>query len=143
MIKVIRYSKQAFRPQIQSHHMEHINYHLHHFNVNEFPEHLRWIIQQRHDELLPFYIEHYEDFKEGIWMFVDGHKENLSLNHLKERVPCFEAEVPEDLECYDCNWEFKTTINDNRILFGGCYVPKRELYKLQNIKRRKFKRTGS
>ncbi len=143
MIKVIRYSKHAFRPQIQSHHMEHVEYCLHKFNIEEFPEHLRYIIQQRHDEQYPFFLENYEDFKEGIWMFVDGYKDNLSLNHLKEKVPCFEAEVPEDLECYDCNWEIKTTISDERILYGGAYVPKRELYKLKNIKRRKFKKAGN
>ncbi len=140
MIKVIRYSKQAFKPQIQSHHMEHIHYLMNDFNINDFPEHLRYVIQKNHDKQIPFFKENYDDFKEGVWMFVDGHKDNLSLNHLKERVPCFEADVPEDLECYDCNWEFKTTISDERILYGGAYVPKRELYKLKNIKRRRAKK---
>ena len=136
-MKVIRYSIYGFKPQYQSHHMERINYHLYNFNINDFPEHFRYIIQRNHETQVKFYTEHFNDFKHGIWCFIDGHKDNLSLNHLKRKVPCWEAELPDDVECYDCNWERITTISDPYILCGGCYIPKRELSKLSNIKKRK------
>ena len=43
--KIIRYSIQGFKPQYQSEHLKNINYHLNDFNINDFPEHLRYIIQ--------------------------------------------------------------------------------------------------
>lgn len=60
--KIIRYSKQGFKPQYQSHHLKHIDYHLHDFNINDFPEHLKYIIQKRHEEHLSFYKANYKDF---------------------------------------------------------------------------------
>ena len=124
MTKIIRYSTYGFKPQIQSHHLQHIDYHLYHFNINDFPEHLQYYIQKRHDELLPFYKEHYNDFKEGIWFFLDGHKSNQSLNHLKRNITCLEAEIEDDVEVYDCNWEYVTTLDDPIVEFDGCYLPK-------------------
>lgn len=103
MKKIIRYSIYGFNPQYQSHHLENINYDLYKFNIKDFPEHLQYIIQKRHNRLLPFYQEHYEDFKEGIWLFIEGHKNNQALNHLKRKVPCWKAEVEDDVLVYDCN----------------------------------------
>ena len=117
--------------------MEHINYHLHGFNINDYPEHLQSVIQKAHEKHVEFYSQHLGDLKCGIWCFIDGHKDNLSLNHLKRKVPCWEAELPDDTECYNCNWEKLVTITDPIVLCGGCYIPERELYKLNNIKRRK------
>jgi hypothetical protein len=137
-MKVIRYSVAAFEPQEQTHHTEHIQYHLcGGFNINDFPELMRWQIQKIHEQKVAFYKEHLEDFKSGIWCFVDGHKDNQSLNHLKRKVPCWEAEVPDDIECFDCNWEKLTTISDPCVLCGGCYIPERELYKIKNIRIRR------
>ena len=48
--KIIRYSIQGFKPQYQSHHLKYINYHLNNFNINDFPEHFRYIIQKQHEE---------------------------------------------------------------------------------------------
>ena len=53
--KIIRYSVQGFKPQYQSEHLKNINYHLNDFNINDFPEHLRYIIQKQHEEHLSFY----------------------------------------------------------------------------------------
>ena len=136
-MKVIRYSIYGFKPQEQTHHMEGVNYHLHRFDINDYPEHLRYNIQKIHERHVEFYSQHLDDLKCGIWCFVDGHKNNLSLSHLKRKVPCWEAELPDDVECYDCNWEKLVIITDPIVLCGGCYIPERELYKLNNVKRRK------
>ena len=63
--RIIRYSTQGFKPQYQSEHLKNINYHLNDFNINDFPEHLRYIIQKQHEEHLSFYKEHYQDFQYG------------------------------------------------------------------------------
>lgn len=116
--------------------MKDIQYHLYDFDINEFPEFLRWEIQCIHEQKTIFYKEHLEDFKYGIWCFIDGHKNNQALNHLKTKIPCWEAEVPDNIECYDCNWNKLTTISDSIVLWGGCYIPKREMWKIKNIRRR-------
>ena len=38
-------------------------------------------------------------------IFIDDHKNNQSLNHLKHRVPCYEAEISDNIMVYDCNLE--------------------------------------
>ena len=136
-MKVIRYSVDGFKTQEQTHHMNHVNYELHEFDINDYPEQTRYQIQKIHERHVEFYKKHMDDLKCGIWCFIDGYKDNLSLNHLKQKVPCWEAELPDDIECYDCNWERLTTISDPIVLCGGCYIPKRELCKLNNVKRRK------
>ena len=50
--KIIRYSTKGFKPQYQSHHLKHINYHLNDFIIKDFPEHLRHIIQKQHEKHL-------------------------------------------------------------------------------------------
>ena len=52
--RIIRYSTKGFKPQYQSHHLKHINYHLNDFNINDFSEHLRHIIQKQHEERFLF-----------------------------------------------------------------------------------------
>ncbi len=137
-MKVIRYSQAAFEPQELTHHAKHIKYHLYgEFNLEDYPESLRDEIQCIHEQKAAFYKEHLEDFKCGIWRFVDGHKSNQSLNHLKKKVPCWETEVPDDIQCYDCNWDKLITISDPIVLWGGCYIPKREMWKIRNVRRRR------
>lgn len=140
-MKVIRYSFYGFKPQFQSvHFQERVMNHLGNFNINDYPEHLQYYIQKAHENYVKLYSENYKDFKCGIWCFKDGYKDNLSLNHLKQKVPCWEAELPGNTICYDCNWEYKTVISDPSVLYGGFYIPERELGKLYNIhKRRKTK----
>ena len=52
--KIIRYSVQGFKPQYQSKHLKNINYHLNDFNINDFPENLRYIIQKQHENIFLF-----------------------------------------------------------------------------------------
>ena len=134
-MKVIRYSLYGFKPQIQDHHMEQIKYHLGgKFNLSDYPDFMRYEVGKIHNEKVKFYTDHLDDFKSGIWCFIDGHKENISLNHLNRKVPCWEAELPDNTECYDCNWSRMITISDPIVLCGGCYIPERELWKLSNVK---------
>ena len=86
-------------------------------------------------KLLPFYQEHYEDFKEGIWFFLEGHKDNFSLNHLKRKVPCWKAKIEDDAIVYEPNWEKIITLDDPLVKSGGCYLPKREMYKIHNVQK--------
>ena len=53
-MKVIRYSIYGFKPQYQAHHMEHINYHLRRFDINDYPEHLQSVIQKAHEKHVEF-----------------------------------------------------------------------------------------
>ena len=48
--RIIRYSTQGFKSQCKSKHMKNIDYHLNYFNINDFLEHLRHIIQKQHEE---------------------------------------------------------------------------------------------
>lgn len=137
-MKVIRYSVTAFEPQEQTYHAKHIQYHLSGgFKLEDYPEFMRYEVKQIHDRKVDFYTKHLDDLKNGIWCFADGYKSNQALNHLKRKVPCWEADIPDDTECYDCNWEKLTVLSDPIIRFGGCYIPERELCKIENVKRRK------
>ena len=137
-MNIIRYSVAAFEPQEQTHHAKHIQYHLSgELNLEDYPEFMRHEIQCIHEQKVAFYKDYLEDFKRGIWCFVDGYKSNQSLNHLKKKVPCWEAEVPDDVECYGCNWEKLITISDSVVQWGGCYIPEREMCKIRNVKRRR------
>lgn len=85
-MKIIRYSIAAFIPQEQTYHEKHIHYHLFgDFKIKDYPEFRRWQIQQIHDQKVTFYKKHLEDFKCGIWCFVDGYKSNQALNHLRKK----------------------------------------------------------
>ena len=135
--RIIRYSTQGFKPQYQSHHLKHIDYHINNFNINDFPEHLRYIIQHNHEAHLQFYKENYKDFQYGIWFFIDGHKNNQSLNHLKNKVPCWEAEIENDVLLYDVNLEYQTTLSDPFGINCGFYLPVSQIHKIYKIKKRK------
>lgn len=136
-MKIIRFSVAAFEPQKQTHHADYIDYHLSdRFKIEDFPEFMRRDVSLDHECKVKFFKEHFDDLTCGIWCFIDGHKSNMSLNHLKRKVPCWEAEVPDDIECYDCNWTKLTTISDPDLLWGGCYIPQREIHKIKNIRRR-------
>ena len=144
-MKVIRYSKDAFKAQKQTYHLKHnVDFHLKEFDawlkkehIKEKYAHLYPQILENHKKLKAFYAENYEDFLEGIWVFWDGHKNNQALNHLKEKVPCFSAELPDDIEVYDVNLEKKLKLSDIEVSYFGCFVPKRSLTEIKNIKRKK------
>lgn len=134
-MKIIRYSVDGFKPQFQAHHLADVNYHLNEFDINVYPEHLRYSIQKQHDNNLPFLKENYNDFECGIWAFIDGYKCNQSLNHLNQRVPCWEAEISDDTIVYDVNWEYKMSITDNKCRLFGFYIPISQLHTISNIQR--------
>lgn len=82
-MKIICYSVTAFEPQEQTHLAKNIQHHLSGgFNIEDYPEFMRWQIQRIHEQKVAFYKEHLEDLKRGIWCFVDGHKSNQVLDHL-------------------------------------------------------------
>ena len=139
MIKIIRYSTEGFHSQKQTHHVKGFEY-WKDIDLNECPEHLRYFISEARKRKMKFYQEHYNDLQEGLWFFLDGHKNRQSLNHLKQLVPCWEAEIEEDILVYDCNLQQLVTLKDPIVMFGGCYIPKRLIYKIHNVKRRKNKR---
>ena len=136
-MKVIRYSKSGFKPQKQTHHLnDYVYYHLYRFNISDFPEFMKYDLLKIHKERVKFYREHLLDLKEGIWIFIDGYKDNQSLNHLKEKVPCWSADVMDDIDVYGVNWDKTMKLSDPEVKLFGCYVPKRELDKFTNIQRR-------
>lgn len=114
---------------------------MYNFNINDFPKHLQYEIQRIHERNVIFYTEHYADLKEGVWFFLDGHKDNMSLNHLKHKVPCWEAEIESDALVYDCNWEKVVPLTDSIVECFGCYIPKSQIHKIHNIKKRKSNKT--
>lgn len=136
-MKIIRYSKTGFEVRNQDFHMDrHVYYHLFKFNLEDYPENKRGEILENHRKLVRLYTENFIDFKKGIWIFIDGFKNDHSLNHLKEKVPCFEADIDESAEGYNVNWEYKLKVSDNIVKLFGCYIPEREISKISNIRRR-------
>ena len=139
MIKVIRYSANGFEPQYQSHHIAENQVCVDESAAKEFlasvSEGLRPIIASTLAENSKFIKAHWEDLQNGIWVFIDGHKNNQSLNHLKNKVPCWSAELPEDTEVYDVNLKHTMKLSDPECLAFGCYIPARNLKDIQNIQR--------
>jgi len=139
MIKVERYSISGFKTQKQIHHLQNFVYpHMYEWKefYKEYPVLYRHLLLERHKKLLPFYKENFEDFTEGLWVFIAGHKNRQSLNHLKHKVPCWTAELPDDTIVYDVNWEEQLSLSDPINECFGCYVPKRSLKQIQNIERK-------
>lgn len=132
-MKIIRYSPYGFTPQYQSHHLEMVNYHFNQFDISLFPFHLQNIIKIQHEQAIKFYKENYDDFKYGIWAFIDGFKNNQALNHLKNKVPCWKAEISDDTTVYDVNWTKKIKVTDGECRLFGFYIPKKELIDLKEV----------
>lgn len=118
-------------PQYQSHHLDgHVDYNLHRFDINLFPEHLKRICLEQNQKLVKFYTENLSDLQYGVWAFIDGHKNNQSLNHLKRKVPMWKAEIPDDTIVYGVNWDKKYLITNVEATACGFYIPQKELSKL-------------
>lgn len=135
-MKIIRYSTTAFTPQKQTYHIKLFESWFN-LNLKDYPAHLQYSIQQLKEQKILFYNQHKEDLQEGLWFFIDGHKDNQSLNHLKQKVPCYEAEIPDDIMVYDCNLEKIIPLTDPLVYWAGCYIPTRLCSHITNIKRRK------
>ena len=138
-MKIIRYSSTAFIPQKQTHHIKKFEF-WQNLNPKDYPK-AEYIMQQLKNQHTLFYNQHKKDLQEGLWFFIDGHKDNQSLNHLKHKVPCYEAEIPDNIMVYDCNLEKIIPITDPLVKWAGCYIPTRLCSQITNIKRRKFNDT--
>lgn len=136
-MKIIRYSTTGFTPQKQTHHIR-IFETWQNLNPKDYPE-MEYTMQQLKQQHTLFYNQHKEDLQEGLWFFIGGYKDNQSLNHLKHKVPCYEAEVPDNIMVYDCNLEKVIPLTDPLVYWAGCYIPKRLCNQITNIKRRRFK----
>lgn len=135
-MKIIRYSTTTFTPQKQTHHIKSFESWIN-FNPEDCPKHLQYTMQQLKAQKITFYNQHKEDLQEGLWFFIDGHKNNQSLNHLKCKVPCYEAEIPDNIMVYDCNLEKIIPLTDPLVYWAGCYIPKRLCSQITNIRRRR------
>lgn len=135
-MKIIRYSPTAFTPQKQTHHIKLFETWIN-LNLKYYPEHTQYQMQRLKEQKVIFYNQHKEDLQEGIWAFIDGYKNNQSLNHLKHKVPCYEAEIPDNVMVYDCNLENVILITDSLVYWAGCYIPTRLCSQITNIRKRK------
>ena len=93
------------------------------------------IVLDIHYKRVMLYKENISDFQYGIWAFIDGYKNNQSLNHLKHRVPCWSADISDDTIVYSVNWDKKIKITDDECKVFGFYIPANQLKTLKNIKR--------
>lgn len=134
-MRIIRYSVNGFKPQYQSYHLKDVYYHLYNFNIADYPEWMHEIVLDMHYKRVMFYKENISDFQYGIWAFIDGYKNNQSLNHLKHRVPCWSADISDDTIVYSVNWDKKIKITDDECKVFGFYIPANQLKTLKNIKR--------
>lgn len=80
-MKIIRYSPTVFTPQKQTHHIKSFESWIN-LNPKDYPEHTQYQMQRLKEQKLLFYNQHKEDLQEGIWIFIDGHKNSQSLNHV-------------------------------------------------------------
>ena len=135
-MKIERYSLTGFVPQFQEHHLKDVDFHLNRFSMNDIPKHLYDYVLSTHNQLVPFFQENISDLQYGVWVFISGYKNSQSLNHLKQKVPCWDAEIDDSAEAYDVNWTKKIRIIDPLCKAFGCYLPARELSKIINSKRK-------
>lgn len=138
-VHIIRYSKTAFKPRYQSVHYEFRKDFLRELKRGENSFLHKYYSLGEMKMKAKFIEEHLEDFKYGLWVFIDGYKNNMSLNHLTELVPCWEADIEDNTEVYDVNLEKTMLITDDLVKLYGCFIPSRELNKILNIKRRRKK----
>lgn len=132
---IIRYSLNGFKSQFQKHHLRNINYYLFNFTEENHPGYLLDMALEKRDRLRLFYIDNYEDLSFGVWAFINGYKNNQSLNHLKRKVPCWKAEISDDTVVYDVNWDKKMKITSHECKIFGFYIPSSQLNTLVNIRR--------
>ena len=66
-----------------------------------------------------------------------GFKPQYQSHHLKHKVPCWEAEIENDVLVYDVNWEYQTTLSDPFGINSGFYLPASQIQKIHNIKKHK------
>ena len=101
-------------------------------DLSSYSAEMKCSLQCIKDNKAKFYMENKELLQRGIWAFVKGHKNKQSLNHVKGiALPKFYAYIPDDTLVIDTNWEYKTTIADERMEVFGCYIPAQSLDKIE------------
>lgn len=140
-MKVVRYSFQGFKPQFQSYHKKLMDWDL---NVTPreflrmFSDYDRYAKKDSWKRILAhkaFVKEHYLNNLYGVWVFVEGHVNKQSLNHLKRPTPCWSAELPDDTLCYLTSNMWVGKLSDEEATYFGVFVPASQLNKIKNIKR--------
>ena len=144
-LKVMRYSKDGFKPQVQSHHLQEYVWPEIKGEFNENPNKLKngLVINEayksrivnEHNRIKNFYQNHYNDLSVGIWVFKVNSMKMESIDHIsRDDMHKWIAELPEDIEVYDVNWSKVLTLREGLQDPYGCYVPRRCLKDLRNIK---------
>ena len=135
---IIRYSDDGFRPQYQSFHLADIEYECNEYmkDFDSIPDHLKSVSLERHNRIISFYKQHMDLFQQGVWAFIDGHKDNQALNHLRHKVPCWEADIDNNAVVVGVNWDHLMFIRDSECTVFGFYIPKQSMWSLRNIERR-------
>lgn len=133
-MRVVRFSKTGFKPRYQDHHLKHILYELNDFDVDLIKRAFhKSELLKKHEYLVDFYTKNFDDFRYGIWCFKEGYRIGPELNHLKQAMPRWTADLPDDVEVYDFNLESKYVLKDYP--YGAMYVPKRSLKNISNVHR--------
>lgn len=130
---ILRYSFNKFKPQYQSYNLKDVKYHLNKFNINKYPEWMRYEINKEHIKKAEFFRQNLSDLKYGIWAFIDGYKNNQALNHLKRLTPHWRAEISNNTIVIDSNWTKTMKITDNECKNFGIYIPQSQLRTLKII----------
>ncbi len=137
-ISIVRYSRDGFVAKRQSKHMYNVWHELFKFNSHDMPEHLRGVSVEAHHKIVPFYREHLADFNWGIWVFIEGHDNMMSLNHLhgQDRMGLkrWTAVIPSNTEVYGVGWDVIVSISDFIPQMFGCFIPKRNIPLITDIK---------
>ena len=61
---------------------------------------------------------------------------------MKHKVPCWEAEIENDVLLYDVNWEYQTILSDPFGISYGFYLPASQIHKIHNIKKQKSRKAS-
>jgi hypothetical protein len=144
-LKVMRYSKDGFKPQVQSHHLQEYvwpeikgEFHENPNNIKNkviINESYKNRIMDYHNRIRKFYQTHYNDLSVGIWVFKMNSMSMESIEHLSDNdMHKWIAELPEDIEVYDNDWKEVVTLRQGLQNPHGCYIPRRCLKDLRNIK---------
>jgi len=143
-MRIARYSKDGFVAKRQTRHMYDVWYELFRFNSHRYtngvdaPWHLRQVAVERHHKIAAFYREHLADFNWGIWVFIEGHEEMMSLNHLhgtdRLGLKRWTGVIPDSAEVYGVGWNEIYPINHFNPTMSGCFIPKRNIPLITDIK---------
>jgi len=132
-MEITRFSEHGFEPQYQSFHLKHIIEPMLKLYRTRNYEDIPQVGIEYFKKFAKFVYENLDDFKYGIWVFVNNHIEYSSLSHLKSKISVWKADICDFIYVYDVNLDEKYKITDKRARFFGCYIPQKELKYITNI----------